>query len=267
MRMLIILAAAWLAACTQIDTGNVGVEATFGQVKPDPLPPGLYQTVFKTVYEVSAREVPIELNNLSPKTKDNVTLQDMDVTAYVKVDATKASAIMIKYAGDLQWYKEGGSYLVGLGLATRTAREAAYKAAAQWASSDIHQRRTEVAEQIRQEMQDSLDADAGPKWFLVTNVVVRSILTDPKLEAAIKEAAEVEFQIRAKKQQVNLAQAEAERKRIEAEGEARANQIIANSLTNPLLELRRIEMQKEFAKEGTHTVLMGNATPLVGVGK
>ena len=45
-----------LAACTQIDTGNIGVESTLGQVKKETMPPGVYFTLFKRVTEVIAPE-------------------------------------------------------------------------------------------------------------------------------------------------------------------------------------------------------------------
>jgi len=54
-KLLIIVAAFWLTACSQIDTGNIGVESTLGQVKHETMPPGVYFTMFKRVTEVSAK--------------------------------------------------------------------------------------------------------------------------------------------------------------------------------------------------------------------
>jgi len=45
--LLIIPIFALLTGCSQIDTGNVGIESTLGQVKAEILPPGVYFTVFK----------------------------------------------------------------------------------------------------------------------------------------------------------------------------------------------------------------------------
>jgi prohibitin 1 len=65
----------------------------------------------------------------------------------------------------------------------------------------------------------------------------------------------------------DLARAEAERNRIEAEGVARANRIVAESLTPTLIELRRVEALRAFAEnKGTSTVVLpSNAVPLVQV--
>lgn len=256
---------ALMAACTQIDTGNVGVESTFGQVKEDSLPPGVYMTAFKTVYEISAKEVPLELNDLTPKTKDRITMKDMDITVYYKMNPAFAAKLFARYSGDLVDNKD--AYILGSGVVKRVAREAAYTAAAKFDSSEIHVKRTELAADIRANLTKELVEDAGKGAFEVTNVIIRSVLTDTALEDSIRQAAAVENQIRQKQGQIDLAKAEAERKRVEAEGEARANTIIANSLTPTLIELRRIEAMAGFAGKGTNTVLLptGGATPLIQV--
>ena len=56
-KLIPVLAAAVLAACTQIDTGNVGVESSMGQFKKEVLTPGVYFTAFKRVTEVSTKEI------------------------------------------------------------------------------------------------------------------------------------------------------------------------------------------------------------------
>lgn len=255
------------AACTQIDTGHVGVESTFGQVKEEALPPGVYMTAFKTVHEISAKEVPLELNDLTPKTKDRITMKDLDITVYYRVNPSHAAKLMVRYAGDLTRDPGMEASIVGSGVVKRIGREAAYKATAKFDSSDIHLKRTELAADIRSALSAEIAADAGKGAFEVTNVIVRSLLTDPALEQSIRDAAAVENQIRQKQGQIDLAKAEAERKRVEAEGEAKANTIIANSLTPTLIELRRIEAMAAFAGKGTSTVLLpsGGATPLIQV--
>lgn len=264
-RLIAVVALSLLAACTQIDTGNVGVESTFGQVKADVLMPGVYFTLFKRVDEVSAKENVIELNDLKPKTSDNVTLADLDVNVYYKIGAPNAAKILTKYAGDAG--KNGdGDLVVGYGLVTRLARESAYTAATKHHSSDAHTKRVEIAASIRESLQKELDTDAGKGFFEITNVAVRNLVTDLGLERSIKDAAQVEFQIRQKKQEIELAKAEADRKKIEAQGVANANDIVARSITPNLIEMRRVEMTEKFADKGTHTVLLPQGTqPLIQV--
>jgi regulator of protease activity HflC (stomatin/prohibitin superfamily) len=254
--MLALLTATALAGCSQIDTGNTGVESTFGQVKEQTLPPGIYFTMFKTVYEVNTKEIGLELNDMQPKAKDNVTMTDVDITVYYRTNPTYVSKIMTKYAGDMQWSKSSDAYVVGYGLMSRMSRESVYNAFSKHIASEMHVRRADIAANIRETLQKEVDADAGKGMFEITNVLIRNIVTDPRLEEAIRQSAEVEFAVRKKQQELALAQAEADRKKIEAEGEAVANRIISESLSAQLIELRRIEAMQSFAKQGTHTVIM-----------
>lgn len=224
-KFLAILAIPFFAACSQIDTGNVGVESSLGQFKTEELPPGVYFTLFKNVIEVSAKESAIAMQDLKPKSKDNLTMADFDFDLYYRIDPSKAADLLMKYKGDLSAPDKDGSSMIGVNLITRQAREAAYKAAAEIPAGEMHTKRTEIAAAIQKNMQFELDKDAGPGAFTVTNIIVRNIVTDPALEAAIKESGKMQFQIKAKEQEVALAKAEAERKRVEAQGEADAIKI------------------------------------------
>lgn len=268
---LILAAAITLAAsaCTRVETGNVGVEKTLGQVKPDELSPGVYFTLFKTVLEVNGKENAISLTDLKPKSKENLTMQDFDFDVYYQINHASAADLMVKYAGDLTADKED-NYIIGENLVTRQAREAAYNAAVKQEFAQMQNKRSELAADIQRNLQTELDASAGKGAFTVTNIVIKNITTDAKLEASIREAAQVEFQTRQRESQIKLAAAEAERRRIEAEGEARANKIISDSLTPQLVQIKLAEMSRDTAtavagKAGNTVLLNSNAAPLVNV--
>ena len=262
-----------LSGCTQIDTGNVGVERTLGKVGKDPLPPGVYFTVFKTVDEFTAKEVSFQLQDLTPKSRDNLTMKDVDIDVYFKTMPAAIPGLYTKYQGDVVQHKQvaqnGTSDLVmAYSRVSREAREAVYKSIAQLDATTMHTKRTELAELVRASLQAELDPnDKGA--FLITAVHVRNLLTDPAIEAAIRQRAETDQAIQKKLKEVDLARAEAERLIVQAEGEAKANKIISESLTTALKELRLAEIQRDtaiaIAGKAGNTVLMGNATPLVQV--
>lgn len=262
-----------VSGCTQIDTGNVGVERTLGKVGKDPLAPGVYFTVFKTVDEFTAKEVSFQLQDLTPKSRDNLTMKDVDIDVYFKTMPAAIPGLYTKYQGDVVQHKQvaqnGTSDLVmAYSRVSREAREAVYKSIAQLDATTMHTKRTELAELVRASLQAELDAnDKGA--FLITAVNVRNLLTDPAIEAAIRQRAETDQAIQKKLKEVDLARAEAERLIVQAEGEAKANKIISESLTPSLKELRLAEIQRDtaiaIAGKAGNTVLMGNATPLVNV--
>lgn len=271
----IITLAAMFTACTQIDTGNVGVERTLGKVGTDALPPGVYFTLFKTVDEFTAKEVSFQLNDMTPKSRDNLTMKDVDIDIYFKVMPASIPGLYTKYQGDVVKHKEvardGSSDLVmAYNRVSREARESVYKSVAQLDATTMHTKRAELAEMVRATLQAELDAnDKGA--FLITAVNVRNLLTDPAIEAAIRQRAETDQAIQKKLKEVELARAEAERLIVQAEGEAKANRIISESLTPALKELRLAEIQRDtalaIASKPGNTVLMGHSTPLVNVNK
>lgn len=272
---LVLTAAALLTACSQIDTGNVGVERTLGKVSAEALPPGVYFTIFKTVDEFTAKEVGFALENLTPKSRDNLTMKDVDIDIYYKVTPAAIPGLFVKYQGDVvqhkQVVKEGtGDLVVAYGRVLREAREAVYKSIAGMDATTMHTKRSELAESVRKTLQSELDTtDKGA--FTVTAVNVRNLLTDPAIEAAIRQRAETDQAIEKKRKEIELAKAEAERLVVEAKGQAEANEIISRSLTPSLERIKLAELQRDtaaaIASKAGNTVLLGGGgvQPLVAV--
>lgn len=219
-----------LTACSQIDTGNVGVESTMGQVKPDIMTPGVYFTLFKRVTEVSAKELALQLDNLRPQTSDKITLTDLDMDIYVQINPSKAVNIMTRWPGDVTSVKGEDGERIGMNYVTKQARESIYNAVSKFNSATVHTERVAITADVVKSLQRDLDESAGKDWFFVRSANVRNLVTDPTLEAAIKAAANKQFEINAKDKEIELAKREAERKRIEAQGNADAVKIAAQAI-------------------------------------
>lgn len=267
-KLLIAFAAIWLSACSQIDTGNIGVESTLGQVKHETMPPGVYFTLFKRVTEVSAKELLLSFDDMKPQTTDKITLADLDVDIYVQLDPTKAADIMTRWPGDVTYEKGEDGARIGMNYVKRQARENIYNAITKYDSATVHTERTAIAAKIVDQLQKDLDESAGKGWFFVRSANVRNLVTDPALEAAIKQAANRQFQINAKQKEVELAKAEAERQRVEAQGVADAVRIKAAAVSaqggKEYIELKAIE---KWDGKLPQTMVPNSTTPFVHVGK
>ncbi len=269
-KLLAVAAVSFLSACSQIDTGNVGVERTLGKVSDSPLPQGIYFTLFKTVDEFTAKEVSFSLNDLTPKSRDNLTMRDVDIDVYFKTAPSAIPKLYTKYQGDVSRDKSG-DFIAAWNRVTREGREAAYRAVSELDATTMHTQRTELAESIRSKLQSGLD-ETDPGAFLITSVNVRSLVTDPAIEKAIRDRAAMDQQVERKKKELELAKAEAERLEVEARGQAKANEIISASMTTAIKEIRLAELARDTAfavsKGAGNTVLLqGNASPLISVGK
>lgn len=265
--ILLVLIALVAVGCGRIETGHVGVRTDFNKtVERDELQPGWYGAVFTSVDEFVIKETEMALNDMQPKAKDNLSLRDMDVSVFYTVNPSMVADLLVKYSGMSQKGGDGNWY-PAFSLVERVTRGAAYDATAQFDSLTIHTRRSDLEAAIHERVQGELDkGDKGV--FTVTKVIVRQVVTDPALEQAIQQSVQVQKQIEAKKGQIDLAKAEAERQRVEAEGTARANKILADSITDQYIRYKQVEALASFAGKGTHTVLLQpGAQPLVNIGK
>lgn len=261
-----------LSSCGTIQSGNVGVRTTLGKVALDELEPGVYLGVpgVSMVQEFSAKEIGVDLNDMTPKARDNLTVRDLDLTVYYRVAAASVADLHVKYTGQHTRDENGRSVLPAYGLLQRLARNAVYEQAARIDSLVMHTQRDELAAAVRKSLQLELDAnDKGV--FTITRVVIRALTTDPAIEKAIQEAVAAQKQLETTRQRVAIAEAEAQVEIKRAEGVARANQIINQSLTREYLQHEsNLALHKFAEKGGTTTVVIPanmQTAPLISIGK
>lgn len=91
-------------------------------------------------------------------------------------------------------------------------------------------------------------------------LLIRSIVLPSNIKNAIESKLKQEQEFLAYQFKLKKEKSEAERKRIAAEGQARANKIINSSLTNELLRMRGIEATIKLSQsENTKVVIIGNS--------
>lgn len=118
-------------------------------------------------------------------------------------------------------------------------------------------KRDAIQEEIFEETKKLLDE----KYIQLNQVLIRSVTLPPTIKSAIEsklkqeqEALEYEFKL-------EKAQQEAERQRIDAEGKARANKILSESITDKILKEKGIEATLELAKSSnSKVVIVGNGS-------
>jgi len=118
-------------------------------------------------------------------------------------------------------------------------------------------KRAEVETAIRTETENILNKN----FVHATAVLIRGIVLPEQIKQAIENKLQQEQEALAYQFRLDKEKSEAERKRIAAEGESRANNIINNSLTDKLLKMRGIEATLELAKSPNSKIIV------VGSGK
>lgn len=125
-------------------------------------------------------------------------------------------------------------------------------------------KRTEVENTIIKETSEILKNN----YITMKALLIRSINLPDQIKKAIENKLQQEQEALAYQFKLDKEKSEAERKRIEAEGAAKANDIINSSLTDKLLKMRGIEATLQLAQSQNAKVIVigsggSNGLPLI----
>ena len=269
--IVVLLAVLGATSCGTIETGNVGVRNTLGKINPDEVEPGIYLGLpgISSVQAFSAKEIAVDLNDLTPKARDNLSLRDLDLTVYYKVAPASIAELYVKYAARHAKADGNREYLPAFQLVHGIARNVIYEEASKMDSLVMHTKRDEMAAAVKRGIQAELDLN-DKAVFTITRVVVRALTTDPAIEKAIQESVAAQKQLETTRQRIQIAEAEAQVEVKKAEGIAKANQIINQSLTREYLQHEsNLALMKFAEKGGAATVVIPanmQTAPLISIG-
>lgn len=159
-------------------------------------------------------------------------------------------------------YKEIGSLHEIFGkfyvnqLVVPEVRSAVRQVAGRYTAEEIYStKRSEVEKAIIEETNKSLSEN----FIDMRALLIRSINLPTQIQQAIENKLTQEQEFLAYQFKLESEKSEAERRRIAAEGESRANKIINSSLTTSLLRMRGIEATVELAKSpNTKVIVIGS---------
>lgn len=268
--IVVVLAVLGATSCGTIETGNVGVRNTLGKINPEEVEPGIYLGLpgISSVQAFSAKEIAVDLNDLTPKARDNLSLRDLDLTVYYKVASASIAELYVKYAARHAKADGNREYLPAYQLVQGIARNVIYEEASKMDSLLMHTKRDEMAAAVKRGIQAELDLN-DKAVFTITRVVVRALTTDPAIEKAIQESVAAQKQLETTRQRIQIAEAEAQVEVKKAEGIAKANQIINQSLTREYLQHEsNLALMKFAEKGGAATVVIPanmQTAPLISI--
>jgi regulator of protease activity HflC (stomatin/prohibitin superfamily) len=234
-----------------ISAGNVGVVESFGKVADRPLTPGIH-----AVNPFSDLEV------FSTRLQD--VTEDVEVTSQEGLTFNLHVSLQYRLKPDqvVNFYQSIGdneSEIIRSRFRS-TVREitASYPAESVYSS-----RRQEVSEQMQERLSEQLE----PLGFSVEGAYLREVVLPETLQAAIQEKLSAEQESQQMAFTLERERQEAERKRVEAQGVADAQTIVARSLTAEALQLRAIEATESLAaSDNAKVVVIGGGeggAPLV----
>jgi hypothetical protein len=248
--ILLLIAAMALTACGRIETNAAGVRTSWnGTVDAKPESEGFYTSVVGHVDQYTMKEVPINLENMTPKAHDNLSLKELDATVYYKVRTAQAIRdLSVKRAGSAAKFDHEDFYRPAYFLVESIAKSEFADAVSKHDSLTIHTQRNKLEDEVKKAMQLSLDS-SDPGTFEITRVVVRQVLTDPTVEQAIRNVVAKGKEKEAADLQVGIAQSLAE-----------ATAKTANTLTPAFLQHEYNQALMKFAEHGGTVILDGSSS-------
>ncbi len=264
---------------TIINSGEVGIKINMGKFEERPLEAGLhfFIPVLQKIVPVNVRVRMITYSNQNRQSindgyaryegglRRNPAIRVMDSRG-LDVDIDLAVQYHLRPESAPKTIATWGTAWEDKIINTKV-REIVRDVIGKYAAENLPQKRTEIAKEIQETVRTRVEAIPG-KPVVLDSVELRNIELPPKIKAKIEELQAEKQNVMIAEQQKDRAKREAERKaeiargeaekrrieaqghadkiRIEAQAQAKANKIIAESLTQPLIQLEQIKTQAKF---------------------
>jgi prohibitin 1 len=229
---------------TVVPAGHVGVKDFLGSVSSNALPPGVHLIMpFTRVHKMSIQTM--ELKETAEVPSKEGLMMDLEGSVLYRLDPTKAAEV----------YKTVGINYAEVILVPQV-RSAIREITASYDAKALY---SSEREQIARETFDLTQKMMGGRGVIVESVLLRKIGLPAIVANAIQEKLKREQESEQMKFVLAKEQQEAERKRIEAQGIADFQKIVAAGISPQLLEWKGIEATEKLAMSpNAKVVVVGN---------
>jgi prohibitin 1 len=235
-----------------VPAGHVGVKDFFGLVSSQTLPPGI-RLVFPFTRVVKMSVQTQEIKEVAEVPSQEGLILSLETSLLFQLDPEKAADI----------YRTVGESYVGT-VVEPQFRSAIREITASYEAKALY---SAEREKIATEIFALFRRLAGERGIVVQQVLLRKIGLPPVVANAIQEKLRREQEAEQMKFVLQKEQQEAERKRIEAQGIADFQRIVAQGLNAQLLEWKGIEATEKLASSSNAKVVVigssKNGLPLI----
>ena len=229
---------------TVVPAGHVGVKDFFGSVSPSVLPSGVHLVLpFTRVVKMSVQTQ--ELKETAEVPSKEGLMIDLEGSLLFRLDPTKAADV----------YKSLGRNYAEVAVVPQV-RSAIREVTASYEAKALY---SAAREQIARETFELFQKMTAGRGVIAEAVLLRKIGLPTLVANAIQEKLKREQEAEQMKFVLQKEQQEAERKRIEAQGVADFQRIVAQGISPQLLEWKGIEATEKLATSANaKVVVIGN---------
>jgi regulator of protease activity HflC (stomatin/prohibitin superfamily) len=226
---------------TTINTGENGLYIGFdGQVKNEVLTPGIKYDGFGSIKVFNTRKITVQSSDLTPKTKDNTIMKDMDVVVTYSLSPTSLYNFYTGYDITNHGVSENGQIELMASFIKRLITSAVNQSVDEYPALEVNSSLDKIQENIKQNLNLSLEKNnlAG-KIDIESVVVVKADLPDALVASVNRVVA------------AQSANKEQEVKTRTAQLKAEENKALASTVTTQSLEYQRNEILKAAFENGS----------------
>jgi prohibitin 1 len=233
------------SSVVSIPTGNVGILTLFGRVTGEALGEGIHLiNPLMAVQKLSIQTQSVKETANVPSNEGLILA--LDTSLLFHLDRAKAADVYQKVGAN---YEEK--------IVEPTMRAAIRAATSAHTANALY---TNARELVQQQIQDELTAQLAQRGVIVENVLLRDVQLPAMLKSSIEAKQQAEQDALRMSFILQKERQEAERKRIEAQGIADFQKIVAQGISPQLLEWKGIEATEKLATStNSKVVVVGNA--------
>lgn len=205
-------AVAMTAACTRIETGEVGLRVGFDkQVSGNELLPGSFnQTLIGSVLTFPIKDVSVKVEDMTPLAKDNSTMKDFDALVVYSINQANVSDLYNTKNKSFHANRDGDVYLM-YNYVFNATRNAIYKAARKYEALDMGDNRQAMEADIKEIVIKTLADEKMDGMVNVSQVLIRNIVPADSVVASANDLVRAKNEFKQKTVEVETAKKEAER--------------------------------------------------------
>ena len=248
---ILILAAAifalifFFSSVVSIPTGHVGVLTLFGRVTGETLNEGIHViNPLKAVDKLSVQTQSVKESANVPSNEGLILA--LDTSLLFRLDRSMAAEV---------FQKVGSNYAEK--IVEPTLRAAIRASTSSHTANALY---TNARELVQQQIQDQLTKELAPRGVIVENILLRDVQLPAMLKSSIEAKQQAEQDALRMSFILQKETQEAQRKRIEAQGIADFQKIVAQGISPQLLEWKGIEATEKLATSAnSKVVIVGNS--------
>jgi regulator of protease activity HflC (stomatin/prohibitin superfamily) len=238
---------------TTISTGENGLYTNFsGQVTNEILLPGIHYDGFGSIKVFNTRKITVQSNDLTPKTKDNTIMKDMDVVVTYSLSPSSLYEFYSGYDTSNHSFSDNGQIELMSTFIKRLITSAVNQSVDEYPALEVNSSLDKIQDTIKNNLNLSLEKNNLAGKIQIESVVVVKADLPADLVAAVNRV--VAAQSANKEQQVKTETAQLK---------ADENKALASTVTTQSLEYQRNEILKSAFQNGSiQKILIVNGTPL-----